>query len=722
MILLDANQPSPTAIAPSTDGYPTYETLDAAVSQLQRKDVATLRSTLNVWRDVRGLTPLDPIGPEFTSGYADAITAFCVARSGNVSASTLKSDRSRMGVIQKLAASLLKSASWEVTGTFGERLRAVKAQTKIIWRTAAEAIGVPKTTLVDWANGICLPRPHIRSQIPVLEAVFGVAAGTLTSALPESWAGSRYDPDVGGLRTPFAVRLVETMTAAGRSIGEVAEALGCPRKRISEYRQGQLLTGRRAHDEMPKIEAYLKLKPGTLSELLPPTAMSQYTYSLPLNSVQEGEWQKFFHHKTDKEQADPDRRPLMFWRVHVDGSCPTGKLNYTRMMRYLGWLAHEGPADLQALIKSNPEQVGLVDWARADAVTGFVRWLARRKEQHAPHYNMGHIGHLAFACSILRKQSGYLWQAYEVDFGAVAAHGICLGADGGVPTLVEWRAHCEATFDKLFKFRTHLEEQGLVEKAKENAGTIGPILLSDRPMDFLLLMVVRMRADLPRVEAHVTYGTRAARMKLAIFRRDLLLIEMLTTNPLRLRNWITLTYSPVNTGQLRRAEDGHYTLHIPKEEIKATAAFRDHDYTADVPQALTGLLRTYLTDDRPLLIGASACSFVFRPSRLTTGTLEGALFTGLAQRIHYWSGLYLRKELQGRGFRTHAVRHIIATHFVKQYGEEGLILAADALHNTPMTVKNHYGHLIATDHTRRAHKLIAREYENAADVTMGGAR
>jgi integrase len=66
-------------------------------------------------------------------------------------------------------------------------------------------------------------------------------------------------------------------------------------------------------------------------------------------------------------------------------------------------------------------------------------------------------------------------------------------------------------------------------------------------------------------------------------------------------------------------------------------------------------------------------------------------------------------DLAPRGFSPHAMRHIIATHLVKVYHEEGILRAAAALHNTPEMIRKHYQHLTAENATQRSHELINSE-------------
>lgn len=719
MILLGHDATVPT---PGLTGPPTYETLQAALTQLPRKDIATLTSLLGVWRDVHGVVIDAPLGDEFMSGYPDAITAFSRARAASgASDSTIKSDRSRLGAIQKVAVALFDAA--QLHGSFAERLTSAKELRGVSWYSLARAIEAQTAVVIGWANGECSPGPLYRGRLGLLEEKLGLPQGALSSALAAYPEGSRFSQSsLNRSTSAFGSRLREAITASGLLKSQISKKTGIDQGALRDWTtRTASFPNPKNRLRIPSLETVLGLSQGTLANLLPPVPPRLQPYAITFSAAQRREWDTFVRHKTDKEQSDPAKRPQEFWRVHKDGTVPTaGKCERTLAM-YGGWMTTYGPDELRDMLSANPDHFGLLDLARADAFELFVRWKARRKNQNVPEYNSGHIEHLTFALSTLRAKTGYLWQANALDLNTVALRRICVGASGATPTLSEWRAHCDDAHRKLTAFKEHLEDQGLVRAPVTHYDKISPILGDERPMDFLLVLVERMRADLPRVEEQVSRGSRSM---LAAFRRDLLLMELLTSNPLRLRNWRTLTYNVHNSGQLRRDDDGNYRLCIPQDEFKALSGFREHDYEAVVPQSLTQQITNYLTEDRPLLVGASECEYFFRPKNLTGQNTPDARcrpFQSVAERVARWSSVYLQPELKGVGFRTHAVRHVIATHFVKTYGHEGFALAADALHNTETMIRQHYGHLVAKDHTRRAHELIANEYAKAKALFVAGA-
>ena len=174
---------------------------------------------------------------------------------------------------------------------------------------------------------------------------------------------------------------------------------------------------------------------------------------------------------------------------------------------------------------------------------------------------------------------------------------------------------------------------------------------------------------------------------------------------MRAHHWEIMTWKPDNTGHLVRTETG-YELRFAKEDFKALSGIRKKDYRAKVAPDLTRWLDEYLTRWRPLLAGSRASDKVFVASVLNLETKEEHL--QVSPVIVRVTTRHLG-EFAHRGFAPHAMRHVIATHLVKVYQEEGIFRAAAALHNTPQMIREHYQHLTVENVTQRSHELISHE-------------
>jgi hypothetical protein len=272
-----------------------------------------------------------------------------------------------------------------------------------------------------------------------------------------------------------------------------------------------------------------------------------------------------------------------------------------------------------------------------------------------------------------------------------------------------WRAHCEAVRDSLGQRLKHLEDNDLIECTRDYSH-IESILELDKPMDALCLLEHRLLAALTGARGKVSD------FDFALLVRDTLLTLMMIRNPLRASHWERMTYRTDGTGHLRKMRDGNYELRFSKREFKAVSGIRQKEYRAFVSPDLTWLIDEYLTCWRLLLEGSRHSACVFVSSSCEAGRKRKYFFIG--DIIVSATARYLQ-EYAPRGFAPHGMRHIIATHLVKNY-LDGISRAAAALHNTEAMIQKHYGHLRAEDVTRRAHELIAGEL--AAGRERVGAR
>jgi integrase len=182
---------------------------------------------------------------------------------------------------------------------------------------------------------------------------------------------------------------------------------------------------------------------------------------------------------------------------------------------------------------------------------------------------------------------------------------------------------------------------------------------------------------------------------------------MLTANPLRIKHFALMTYSPDNTGNLYRAEEG-WRLRYPTDffknrqflkKVRKKRAKKAPDYDAALPASLWSDIEEYLFVHRSHLIGADACDYVFRPAR-TPHTKKDKSSVGDPIKIHSLSALlkeHTRWYLKCPGFGPHAFRHIIATEYIKNH-LNGYEVAAKILHESPEMVRERYAHLEHSDY------------------------
>jgi integrase len=244
-----------------------------------------------------------------------------------------------------------------------------------------------------------------------------------------------------------------------------------------------------------------------------------------------------------------------------------------------------------------------------------------------------------------------------------------------------------------------------VTKGRDPAEPIQGILNLERPMSALFDMIESMRGALP--PASMCAKTRAVAF------RDLLLVEMLVSNPLRIGMFSIMTFRADQSGNLYRRQDGSWRIRFKAEDFK-NARVRAGRPRYDVPVhwSLWPLIEEYLREHRPHLMGADGCDYLFRPSPRFAQQMSSKLPGPHAPMLPGTLSDIVRLASQTHipkccGFGAHAVRHINATHLIKTDPVGGWIRAAYALNDKESTVRDAYQHLKVTEE----HEIWQAAYE-----------
>lgn len=338
--------------------------------------------------------------------------------------------------------------------------------------------------------------------------------------------------------------------------------------------------------------------------------------------------------------------------------CPTAGRAFETVSAYLGWLARpteRGGAGMEAaacqslsLFTDIPRLSQYLEWriARADGViSGTISSI------------------IQFAAMLMHPNTGFL------------RHNPELGKKMGITSHEEWARHCDAALQWVRNSKKAIAPK--VRMSRDSFEPIRSILALKNPMSAVADAVQRMRA------ARIVTGGEAE----AKWARDLLLVMLLASNPIRARNVKELTWRPDNLGDLRQDADGGWRIVIARHRLKnADGAARDADYNCRVQPAVWPHLERYLREYRPLL-GSAATDYVF-----VCPSGKNRPWRGLNRRF---MRITRRFFVGTEGFGPHAMRHIVATAILKVSGS--IIRAAKALHDRPETVQKHYGFLVNDD-------------------------
>lgn len=497
---------------------------------------------------------------------------------------------------------------------------------------------------------------------------------------------------------PFQTAICELMAASANQ-RKLASASGVPLSTLKRWAKGSEPNGR-SLQYVPRLERFAGLAPGALTDLLASRlhrATEQrsvtieyrerlkslrrlrYAVNQPTATLRR-EWGDYLQYKVselDGESGEPLHRSRVgrwssttssdvkpneknWFCFHRGRYVPTAGIAWQQLSQYLGWLTLDPSEGGKGM--ATEVALTMANLSRRALVQEYVEW---RQERAQGTVHAGILSFLMFVSSLCNPRTGYLTQSWS-RFAALA----------GDASEADWVTRCQVTFSSVSKLRQRLSDDA--GRSRDPFAPIQSVLAMPNPLDAVVDMVLRMSAN-----RRATGGVLEA-----IDSRDILLVKLLASNPLRDRNTRTLTYREDGTGNLRRDGDGGWSIVIPRRELKNRhGGAKKADYRARVRPEVWPDIEHYLRDCRPALLKATSDVLFISES--------GGPFssTGLRRRFE----LLTRKYLQGcPGVGPHAMRHIVATSILKASPNDWAT-AAWALYDSEETVRKHYAHLAAHD-------------------------
>lgn len=509
-------------------------------------------------------------------------------------------------------------------------------------RSVAKAVSIPVPSLRRWVEGQ-IPQPGKAFYLSRLEEHFELPSGRLTNLLP--------------------VRIAPGALAAegdGRSQNKYRDALRT--KVMDRYRLTPKNTPEHVRQEVVGLLRH-KTCLGRVAASVSGLLMNDSKLGSALHDGDERKIWRTRH--ADPVDLDDDNG----WYHIIDGLwVPSGDRAFSEIASFLGWARlplERGGQGLKA------EQLTLGLFADKALLVKHLDWAVER----AGKIHAGVVYFVRFAAMLCHPVTGYLLTRRDIylrlNFTSVDA----------------WKEHLTGVQQWLTKeiepkLVTAHKSSG---RSRDTDKAIAPILSMASPLDALAQIVRKLEFSLRSAE-----GLQEMRMV-----RDVMLFALLTSNPLRALNLRRLTYLPDNSGHLRHTAEGGWKLFIPRAEFKNIhGAAKNRDYDMEVDPAVWPFITRYIKTYRPMF-GLARPELVFvseeNPARE---------WKGLNKRF----SLITKSLIPGSGgFGPHSGRHIYATHVIKQTKGDYLA-AAEALHDEPETVKQHYWHLINSyaDSARRA--------------------
>jgi hypothetical protein len=568
-----------------------------------------------------------------------------------------------------------KSVMWRVRESWLELIRTsglpesfnealgclIDVSGKTIAAIAAKA-KIPEPTLRRWAAGVSLLKRESIPAVARLEDVFGVMRGTLTS------------------------RLEHLVVLYG----------DCP------YETGT--TPWRQH--MGKLQGYhYRLK--------------AFTHTL------ESEFSDLVSFFTDDVWlANHGFERNSEWRIDPDGNIPSANRVRSDLSGFMGRLVL-APNTANTWLNGvgmSPELLSIALMSDATLVLGHVEFM--RVRSYSQSYNSGMLSFLNNCTSWLRKGTGFLRQ--QPHYGAKLPKAVA-------PE--DWDCWCEENREKILKFIKTIKKsknRPVVMTRDPFAAVRNFIEDLEHPVSVLIEMTENMKRRIPLLR-------KGCAVVLAGHMRDIFFAEFLTSYPLRIKNLSRMKLNlrmlddarpaleEADDMNLYRRPDGSWWIQYTKREMKNGVA-------VDVPVAksVVPILEEYLFTHRPVLIKAMKDAINCRRAKLGMSLLnaeeEQAIelnpyvfrqgpcaahsmkkkqlekYTGaenmtenlLSERMLHMSQRYIPNC---KGFSAHAVRHLVASDYIKNR-PDGYEAAAAALNDSVATVRKHYAWVSPCDKIR----------------------
>jgi hypothetical protein len=456
-------------------------------------------------------------------------------------------------------------------------------------------------------------------------------------------------------------------TRARPSIHRLEKALGMRRGQLSEA-----LSKLDKSSEPAQIEAQpIVYREELASRLKRPYFLPARDFSLELLA----EVKTFYEYKTVRRPAlkrskggkwavypssqRPDQPTVPFAPNTV---CVTYGMFTAMLSSYLGYICL-APAE-GGMGRTRSEAQTIAWLAVPDAIEGFMTFLKARSN------GLTHGGHDRIARqirSLVQPATGYLTQQP--------------GFAESLPSDVrpeDWDRMCAEA-------RVTVTEWGndAVDISRDPSDPIAGLLALDDPLE----PVIQAVSELDRLALAAPDGGYDE----AGHKRDALLLSMLLVNPLRLRNYVSMSIFQNRAGYIYLS-GSQYRISIAKAGFKNGKSQGVQNYDVGIPAFLTARIAEYLEVYRTVLVGKNKDVGVLFPSRRS-----GRTYPKLGRHIHKLT----KRLIPGcPGAGPHAFRHLVATVWLTKNPGDYLTVA-ELLNDRLATVMKHYAHLNKDDSLSR---------------------
>jgi hypothetical protein len=517
-------------------------------------------------------------------------------------------------------------------------LRGIFADGTRLLTPTAKSARIPWATLKDWLNGR-VPRPGMEDKLERLERVSNRLPNSLIDLLPYRPRRRAAGTSIENQPSEHRQRMKKLTADPYRlATAHIPPAVYSEWRKLLEDKTGV------TDSSSPMIIG------SRLSNIIAKARAAAERAATDGNEDAEKGWRL---RELRSDELAVNRKNALFI---IDGQfCPTAKIDWGKIKGFLGW-AMRSTALGGAGLKDHELTLGL--FADYKLVVDYVSWRIRRSES----INNGHKAICGLALMLLNPKTGFLPQQAAI------------GERYGISDFATWQTHCMTAHAKILAYKAKIAPE--VRKSRDPAKELELILKRPAPLEAFAEGVTRLESTRP------TTGGRDE----TLWARDVLLLMLPMSNPLRLENLRSLTYRDDNTGHLRRQKNGSYDIFIDRREFKNIhGAAKNEDYHQDVDPSVWTYLDRFLKTYRPLFKNKSDHLFV-------THTSSAGRWTDEAMGKHYKKITQRWVSDCPNGTGPHGIRHVVTTQCVLDHMSDAAI--AELLHDDVTTMKRSYSHTI----------------------------
>ncbi|WP_123785215.1 hypothetical protein [Pseudazoarcus pumilus] len=363
---------------------------------------------------------------------------------------------------------------------------------------------------------------------------------------------------------------------------------------------------------------------------------------------------------------------LSQFAVRGSMACPTADNVIGRLRSFFGVLT-KLPIEHGGIPWNSTPPITLAWLAHPHALNCYLSWLT------AQSGGIQHSGHKVFAlivCNLLRPNTGFLWQQ-------PSTYRNRLPEDYRPASDEAWQEMC-AKSHKLLRDYTR-SSNSLSRKPEE---PIAHLLELPDPLRPLREAICKIEAD---AAAAPPGSITEARHK-----RNALVMALLLANPLRARTWMSMTWLPSGQGTLQGSPSQGWRIQLQPQHLKTGEFQKGRAYSVKLANWVKPMLDEYIEEYRNTLLAGNQSDY------LLVGGRKGRIWEGFGKTVFNLTRRYIPGS---PGFGPHAVRHLVATSWLRKYPGDFLAVA-ELLNDNLTTVLANYAHLRRDDSFARYEAYI----------------